>query len=110
MPVVEQHRNGRSLGPSHRLVYREFEAADGGLPYREAVCFEQRADNQPFNVTAERLQREIGVRSRDLGDLPNWPPALGPDPHRPTRPVRMSLPTGLVRQAPSQICRRPPGL
>jgi hypothetical protein len=50
VPVVPEVRYGHDLGPSHRLLYREFEPEDGGLPYREAICFEHRGDDLPFEV------------------------------------------------------------
>ncbi|GAA3126325.1 hypothetical protein JOF29_002585 [Kribbella aluminosa] len=62
LPVVPETRGSQELGASHRLVYREFSADDGGPPYREAVCFEHRRDDRPFEVAAERLEREAGVR------------------------------------------------
>ncbi|MEI8410623.1 MULTISPECIES: hypothetical protein [unclassified Kribbella] len=66
LPVIPESRRNNELGPSHRLVYREFEAADGGLPYREIICFEPRRDDRPFNVAAARLGRARGAKIRTL--------------------------------------------
>ncbi|MGW6199714.1 hypothetical protein ACWF0M_26425 [Kribbella sp. NPDC055110] len=62
LPVIPETRGSQELGASHRLVYREFQPEDGGPPYREAVCFEHRKDDRPFEVAAKRLGREVGVR------------------------------------------------
>ncbi|MGZ0152750.1 hypothetical protein ACXJJ3_37225 [Kribbella sp. WER1] len=62
LPVIPETRGNQQLGASHRLVYREFKAEDGGPPYREAICFEHRRDDRPFEVAANRLGREAGVR------------------------------------------------
>jgi hypothetical protein len=59
---VSENRGNREPGASHRLIYREFEAEDGGPPYREAICFEHRRDDRPFTVAANRLGRDAGVR------------------------------------------------
>jgi hypothetical protein len=61
--VISETRRNHELGPSHRLIYREFEAEDGGPPYREVIAFEPRKDDRPFEVAAARLGREAGVRS-----------------------------------------------
>ncbi|MEV0287222.1 hypothetical protein AB0H36_24150 [Kribbella sp. NPDC050820] len=66
LPVVAESRHNRELGPSHRLVYREFEPVDGGLPYREVVSFEPRGDDRPFDVAASRLGRNAGVRRQTV--------------------------------------------
>jgi hypothetical protein len=66
LPVIPESRRNNELGPSHRLVYREFEAADGGLPYREVVCFEPRRDDRPFDIAAARLGRAPGARIQVL--------------------------------------------
>ncbi|MET9315975.1 hypothetical protein ABZX12_29515 [Kribbella sp. NPDC003505] len=41
IPVVEEfNRRGRSMGPSHRLTYREFEGpTESQLPVRQIVAF-----------------------------------------------------------------------
>jgi hypothetical protein len=64
--VVPEIRRNRELGPSHRLIYREFAAEDGGPPYREVIAFEPRKNDRPFRVAAARLGREAGVRSETV--------------------------------------------
>ncbi|MFI6681736.1 hypothetical protein [Kribbella sp. NPDC050470] len=64
LDVVPETRHNIELGPSHRLIYREFESDDGGPPYREVVAFAHRKDDRPFDEAARRLGRETGVRSR----------------------------------------------
>jgi hypothetical protein len=123
LPVIPEVRYGDDLGPSHRLIYREFEAEDGGLPYREAVCFEPRRANRPFEVAGARLQREIGQPNPDLAHLPNYRPAFQRGGAEPTGPPRMPLPPDLRRalavasdvapaagaaSSPSAPVRRPP--
>jgi hypothetical protein len=66
VPVVPETRGSQELGASHRLIYREFQPEDGGLPYREAVCFEHRKNDRPFEVAAKRLGREASVRLQTL--------------------------------------------
>jgi hypothetical protein len=66
LPVVPEAGGNRELGPSHRLIYREFEPEDGGPPYREVVCFQHRGGNRPFDVAAKRLGRAVGVRRQAL--------------------------------------------
>jgi hypothetical protein len=62
LPVIPESRGNHELGASHRLVYREFQSEDGGPPYREAICFEHRKDDRPFDIAAKRLNRETAVR------------------------------------------------
>jgi hypothetical protein len=66
LPVIPETRGNHELGPSHRLLYREFEPEDGGLPYREVVAFEPRRDDRPFDVAAARLGRARGVKCQSL--------------------------------------------
>jgi hypothetical protein len=66
LPVIPESRGNHELGPSHRLIYREFEPEDGGPPYREVVCFAHRRANRPFDVAARRLNRAVGVRHQTL--------------------------------------------
>lgn len=66
LPVIPESRANHELGPSHRLIYREFEPEDGGPPYREVVCFTHRGANRPFDVAANRLNRAVGVRHQAL--------------------------------------------
>lgn len=95
LPVVEETRHGQELGPSHRLVYREFEPDDGGLPFREVICFEHRKDNRPFDVAGIRLAREAGVRLRTLQGVPETRPDRRPRPSDEAAPVRQPLPPDL---------------
>lgn len=98
VPVIAQSRHGHDLGPSHRLVYREFEAEDGGLPYREAVCFAPRGDDVAFAVAAAQLRREVGRPVPELAHLPNHRPTFQRGAAEPTGPPRLPLPPDL-RQA-----------
>lgn len=95
VPVIAESRYGHDLGPSHRLVYREFEPEDGGLPYREAVCFEPRAADRPFEVAGASLEREIGQPNPDLAHLPNHRPSFQRGSAEPTGPPRLPLPPDL---------------
>lgn len=95
VPVIAESRYGNDLGPSHRLIYREFEPEDGGLPYREAVCFEPRGADRPFEVAGARLQREIGQPNPDLAHLPNYRPSFQRGAAEPTGPPRLPLPPDL---------------
>lgn len=95
VPVVPESRFGRDLGPSHRLLYREFEPEDGGLPYREALCFEHRGDNLPFEVAGSRLGREVGRPDPALAHLPNHRPTFQHGAAEPTGPPRLPLPPDL---------------
>jgi hypothetical protein len=88
VPVVQEYGDrGQRLGPSHRLVYQEFEAPpkfEGGkevpdpeaLPVRYVVAFEARS-NDPAGVTGERLGRARGIPERDLQHLSNSRPDVG---------------------------------
>ncbi|MFI7068276.1 hypothetical protein ACIBL3_45335 [Kribbella sp. NPDC050124] len=86
LAVVPETRHNVELGPSHRLIYREFESDDGGPPYREVVAFAHRKDDRPFDEAARRLNREAGVRSRTTRA------ALQPDG---IAPIRQPLPPEL---------------
>ena len=97
VPVVPESRFGRDLGPSHRLLYREFEPEDGGLPYREALCFEHRGDNLPFEVAGNRLGREVGRPDPALAHLPNHRPTFQYGAAEPTGPPRLPLPPDLSK-------------
>lgn len=97
--LKEYSRNRRPLGPSHRLIYREFEpTADDPRPIRQIVAFEHRKDGLPFKVAAERLGRAEGSADPSLAALPNTRPAIGKhkDPDRPITPYRMPLPPDLA--------------
>jgi hypothetical protein len=96
VPVISESRGDRELGPSHRLIYREFEPADGGLPYREAVCFAPRRDDRPFIAAAEILNRKLGVRVQEFNSIPDRRPTSGPHAQQgPAAPVRQPLPPDL---------------
>lgn len=114
LPVIPESRGNNELGPSHRLVYREFESDDGGPPYREVVCFEPRKDDRPFKVAAARLGREAGVRSAAVRAATRV--ALGTVAQSgPAAPIRQALPSDLrkavaaasgVAAAPGAVKRR----
>ncbi|GAA1576748.1 hypothetical protein GCM10009789_32810 [Kribbella sancticallisti] len=98
--VAEFTRRGRAMGPSHRLIYREFEgAAADHPPVRQVMAFEPRKDGRPFEVAANRLGRTRGAPLAELDSLPNVEPAVGPgkDPTRPIAPVRRPLPPDLAQ-------------
>jgi len=97
IPVIPESRYGNDLGPSHRLIYREFEPEDGGLPYREVVCFEPRQADRPFDVAGSRLQREVGRPNPALAHLPNHRPRFQRGAAEPTGPPRLPLPPDLRR-------------
>ena len=101
IPVVEEfNRHGRSMGPSHRLTYREFEGpTESQLPVRQIVAFAPRKDGEIFDVTATRLGRTKGVALDELDHLPTVRPAVGPgkEAGRPVAPPRMPLPPDLAQ-------------
>ncbi|GAA1576793.1 hypothetical protein GCM10009789_32900 [Kribbella sancticallisti] len=98
LQAIPESRGDRELGPSHRLIYREFEAEDGGPPYREAVSFEPRRDDRPFIVAAARLNRKLGVRVEEFGSIPDRRPTSGPRAQQgPAAPARQPLPPDLRR-------------
>ncbi|QNE22572.1 hypothetical protein F1D05_37605 [Kribbella qitaiheensis] len=120
LPVVEEvNRRGRPMGPSHRLIYREFDGATADqLPVRQVMAFEPRKDGRPFEVAANRLGRTRGAPLAELDSLPNLEPAVGPakDPSRPVSPVRRPLPPelaqamkGLEGVPPASRAATPPG-
>ncbi|GAB3923268.1 hypothetical protein GCM10011575_00840 [Microlunatus endophyticus] len=97
--VREYAKSGRRLGPSHRLIYREFEPVEGDQrPIRQIIAFEHRKNGKPFKVAAERLGRDKGVADPRLVGLPTTRPAVGQhkDPNRPISPHRMPLPPDLA--------------
>lgn len=100
VPVLQEHtKDGRARGPSHRMVYREFEGtADDPRPVREILSFEHRKNGRPFTVAAARLGRSQSIRVEALDHLGNITPAVGrrKDPNRPTGPVRLPLPPDLA--------------
>ena len=64
LAVVPETRHDIDLGPSHRLIYREFEPEDSGPPYRQVVVFAHRGGDRPFEEAAARLGRRTGARLR----------------------------------------------
>ena len=66
LAVVPETRHNIELGPSHRLIYREFEPEDGGPPYRQVVVFAHRGADRPFEEAAARLGRRAGARLRGV--------------------------------------------
>jgi hypothetical protein len=100
LAVVVELRFGHELGPSHRLIYREFDAGPKRQPVREVLCFEHRRGDRPFTIAGQRLGRETGVRADTLRGLPNSRPAVGDwkDPSQPVAPPRLPLPAKLQLQ------------
>lgn len=99
IPVVDEFtRSGRPRGPSHRLIYREFEGTGPGqLPVRQVIAFEPRRDGRPFDVASTRLGRAPGVALAELDHLPTFAPRNGREPNRPVTPAREPLPPDLAR-------------
>ena len=93
-----ESRYGHDLGPSHRLIYREFEPEDGGLPYREVVCFEPRHADRPFEVAGcPPPARGRPSRTRHSPTSRTIAPAFGRGAAEPTGPPRLPLPPDLRR-------------
>lgn len=111
VPMVEEFsRDGRLLGPSHRLIYREFFAADDEqLPVREVICCEPRADGLAFEIAARDLGRIRTIEVGELRDLPNVEPAIGPNkgPERPSAPPRLPLPPDIAAALGPMLASRP---
>ena len=92
LSAIPETRGNPELGPSHRLLYREFEAEDNGPPYREIVAFERRKDDRPFHIAAARLNRPLGMR------LDRLHRTTGPQTHpaaNEAAPIRQRLPPDL---------------
>jgi len=95
----ERRPDGRSRGPSHRMIYREFApSGNDPRPIRQIIAFEHRKDGRPFEVAAERLGRQRGAAIPGLDVIPNTVPATGrkKNPHRQIRPYRLPLPADLA--------------
>lgn len=111
VPLVQEFsRDGRPLGPSHRMIYREFFAPDEEqLPIREVLCCEPRANSLAFEITAHDLGRIRTIEVDDLRDLPNVVPARGPnkDPQRPSAPPRLALPPDIAAALATMATSRP---
>lgn len=95
LPVVRETRHNQELGPSHRLVYREFEAEDDGPPYREVISFEHRGNDRPFEVAGTRLRREVGARHQTMDALSHTRPQFGTRGPGEAAPIRQPLPPDL---------------
>jgi len=107
----EYTRSGRPMGPSHRMIYREYEPpADDPRPVREVLAFEHRKGGSPYAVAALAVNRQQGRAVDSLKHLPAPRPALGrdKDPDRPVTPPRLPLPTDLAA-ALATSNRRVPG-
>ncbi|HEY3558540.1 MAG TPA: hypothetical protein VGL05_13805 [Kribbella sp.] len=109
---------GHERGPSHRLVYREFDAlpkVEGGrvVPdpntqaYRQPIAFAHRSKD-PADVAGKRLGRTVGMPSHDLhGLVGGGRPSTGKDLRDlKTTPHRIPVPGDLLKQA--QILRDSP--
>jgi hypothetical protein len=100
VPVVQEYgKNGKPLGPSHRMIYREFQpAADDPRPIRQVVGFGERKNGAVFEQVGSNLERSKGRSAEALQELSNTEPALGPkkDPDRPFTPPRLDLPAGVA--------------
>jgi len=107
----EYTRRGKPMGPSHRMIYREYEPpSDDARPIREILAFEHRKNGLPYAVAAAALDRQQGRAVDSLKDLPAPRPAIGADkdPERPITPPRLSLPPDLAA-ALATSTRRVPG-
>ncbi|MFD3406695.1 hypothetical protein ACFWUU_38775 [Kribbella sp. NPDC058693] len=87
LAVVPETRHNIELGPSHRLIYREFEPEDGGPPYRQVVAYAHRAADRPFEEAASRLGRQSGARLRAIRPSPT------PNSHPPSPPPQSASPS-----------------
>jgi hypothetical protein len=119
VPVFDEYKdNGRPLGPSHRLTYREFDplprvedgrvvAGPDARPYRHVVAFVHRGDD-PAAVTGDRLGRTRGLLQPELHGLGGGErPSVGPQREgAPTTPHRIPVPGDLLKVA--QILRDSP--
>ena len=107
----EYTRSGKPMGPSHRMIYREYEPPrDDPRPVREVLAFEHRRGGLPYAIAASAIGRQKGRAVDSLKHLPAPRPAIGPskDPDRPITPPRLPLPTDLAA-ALATSSRRPPG-
>ncbi|MFI5706233.1 hypothetical protein [Kribbella sp. NPDC051620] len=95
LSVIPESRGNQELGPSHRLLYREFEPEDGGPPYREVISFEPRKDDRPFKVAAARLARPLGFKLESIQGVPATHPRHTPTAPGNAAPIRQPLPPDL---------------
>ncbi|MGW6198376.1 hypothetical protein ACWF0M_19680 [Kribbella sp. NPDC055110] len=123
VPVVDEFTpGGYRRGPSHRLIYREFDplptVQDGRVvqdpdakPYRHVISFGHRSDD-PAATAGQRLGRSRGERDRDLYGLTGGGrPAVGPDRREgvQTTPHRTPVPSDLLHAARLLSGSPPPG-
>lgn len=107
-----------SGGPSHRLVYREFDPLPvieghrvvqdpNAQPYRQPIAFAH-LSNDPADIAGKRLGRTRGMPSQELhGVTGGGRPGIGPQREGvQTTPHRIPVPGHLLRQA--QILRDSP--
>ncbi|MGW1345289.1 hypothetical protein ACWCOV_29875 [Kribbella sp. NPDC002412] len=107
--MIPETRGSLELGLSHRLLYREFEATDGGLPYREVVAFEPRKNDRPFEVAAARLGRRRGIRIQRLEAVVARIQRLeAVVATRASAPIRQPLPSDLRQALATAIAGVPP--
>lgn len=112
VPVVREFTpGGFPRGPSHRLVYREFDplptVQDGRVvqdpdakPYRQVIAFGHRSEDLAATAGL-RLARSRGLPVQELHGLTGGGrPAIGKDLRDvQTTPHRMPVPPDLIRQA-----------
>jgi hypothetical protein len=112
VPVMREFTpGGFPRGPSHRLIYREFDplptVRDGQVvsdpvakSYRQVISFGHRSED-PAAIAGERLGRERGMPQRELHGLTGGGrPDVGPQRQGvQTTPHRIPVPPDLIRQA-----------
>lgn len=109
---------GFERGPSHRLIYREFDPLPvikgdrvvqdpNAQPYRQPIAFTHRS-NDPADIAGKRLGRTRGMPSQELhGVTGGGRPDIGPQRDGvQTTPHRIPVPGDLLKQA--QILRDGP--
>lgn len=113
VPVVQEYnRRGRPLGPSHRMIYREYDSLPGRtLPVRQVIAFAPRADGQPFGSAGKELDRPRGAELDELEGFLNTRPAVGPDrdPDRQTTPPRLPATPDVMAAMATRITTAPAG-
>jgi hypothetical protein len=116
VPIIQEfNRRGQPRGPSHRIIYREFDPPDDDpRPVRQLLAYERRRDGRPFAVAAQRLGRSAGRSVLDR--LPAVEPATGPaKARRPVSPIRRPMPADLAaafraaaNPSPAHLAAAPP--
>lgn len=95
IPVFQEvSHEGYEFGPSHRMIYREFDGTpQDPIPVREVVAFAPRKDGRSFRQAQANLGRAVSVSLPYLGedsviarDSRSEPPA----------PIRQPLPRELA--------------